>query len=132
MTNEIHAERREPEQPRGAFDLAEAARELLEQAGGLSAGRAARTLTPGAGAPLKQTLLALTSGQRLDAHEAPGPATVHVLSGEVSLRTGDDELQLRQGHWAAIPSVEHDLGAETDAVVLLTVVMPGRDSDRNG
>lgn len=129
MTNEIHAERREPDQPQGAFDLAEAARELLEQARELAAGRAARTLTPGAGASLKQTLVAIASGQRLDEHQTPGPATIQVLSGEVSLRTGDDELQLRPDHWAVIPPAAHDLRAESDAVVLLTVVMPMRDRD---
>lgn len=129
MTNDLHAERRDPEQPDGAFDLLAAANELLEQARGLAAGRAARTLTPGAGAPLKQTLLAIATGQRLDEHQAPGPATLQVLLGEVIMRTGDREVQLRQHHWAAVPMAAHDLRAETDAAVLLTVAMPSRDHD---
>lgn len=129
MTNDLHAERRDPEQPDGAFDLLVAADELLEQAQGLAAGRAARTLTPGAGAPLKQTLLAMATGQRLDEHRVPGPATLHVLLGEVIMRTGDSELPLRQHQWAAVPMAAHDLRAETDAVVLLTVAMPSRDQD---
>ena len=129
MTNDLHAERRDPEQPEGAFDLIEAAHELLERARGLAAGRAARTLTPGAGTPLKQTLLAIATGQRLDEHQAPGPATLQVLFGDVIMRTGDGELQLRQHHWAAIPPAAHDLRAETDAVVLLTVAMPSRAAD---
>ena len=129
MTNDLHAERRDPEQPEGAFDLVEAAHELLEQARELAAGRAARTLTPGAGTPLKQTLLAIATGQRLDEHQAPGPSTLQVLLGDVIMRTGDSELQLRQHHWAAIPPAAHDLRAETDAVVLLTVATPLRDAD---
>jgi quercetin dioxygenase-like cupin family protein len=129
MTDNLHAERRDPEQPEGAFDLIEAAHELLEQARGLAAGRAARTLTPGAGTPLKQTLLAIAAGQRLDEHQAPGPATLHVLVGDVTMRTADHELQLGQHHWAAIPPTPHDLGATTDAVVLLTVGMPSPDAD---
>lgn len=124
MSNEIHAERRDPAQPAGAFDLLEAARGLLEQAAGLAAGRAARTLTPGAGTPLKQTLLALAEGQGLDEHQAPGPATLQVLVGEVVLRTGDTRLPLGQHHWAVIPPAPHELHATTDAVVLLTVSMP--------
>ena len=36
------------------------------------AGRAALTLGPGAGAPLKQTLLALRGGVQLADHDAPG------------------------------------------------------------
>ena len=128
MTNDIHGERRDPEQPSGAFDLAEAASELLDQARGLAAGRAARTLTPGQGSPLKQTLLAITLGRQLDEHQAPGPATLQVLVGDVVLRTGADDVQLSQNDWAAIPPARHDLRAETDAVVLLTVAMPGRDA----
>ncbi len=129
MVNDLHAERRDPEQPEGAFDLVEAANDLLDQARELAAGRAARTLTPGAGAPLKQTLLAIASGQRLEEHHAPGPATLQVLLGHVIMRTGDSELQLHQHQWAAVPPAAHDLRAETDAVVLLTVAMPSRDAD---
>lgn len=129
MTDDLHAERRDPEQPEGAFDLVRAADELLEQARGLAAGRAGRTLTPGAGAPLKQTLLALAKGQRLDEHQAPGPATLHVLVGDVVMSTGGSELPIPQHHWATIPLAVHDLRAATDAVVLLTVAMPSRDTD---
>jgi hypothetical protein len=38
----------------------------------LAAGRAALTLTPGVGAALKQTLLALRGGVHLAEHHAPG------------------------------------------------------------
>lgn len=124
MTEAIHADRRDPEQPEGAFDLFGAAEELLDQARAQSAGRAARTLTPGVGAPLKQTILALQAGRSLDEHQAPGPATIQVLGGKVLLGTDGVGLELSQGDWAAIPDRVHDLRAETDATVLLTVVMP--------
>jgi quercetin dioxygenase-like cupin family protein len=124
MDNETHAERRDPTQPEGAFDLLDAARELLDQAAGLASRRAARTLTPGAGTPLKQTLLALCEGQGLDEHQAPGPATLHVLVGDMTLRTDDRELALGPNQWAAIPADLHELRATTDAVALLTVSMP--------
>lgn len=124
MSDEVHAERREPEQPEGAVDLVAEARAVLEQAAVLAAGRSARTLTPGAGAPLTQTLMAITAGRQLHEHQAPGPATLQVLIGEVTLRTGDDELHLRQHQWARIPDEPHDLHADSDAVVLLTVALP--------
>ncbi|MEX0953523.1 MAG: cupin domain-containing protein [Nitriliruptoraceae bacterium] len=124
MTSDVHGDRRDPEQPSGAFDLFTAADELLEQARGLRAGRAARTLTPGAGTPLKQTLLALASGQRLEEHRAPGPATLQVLRGDVVLETGPTSLTLHPNEWAAIPPEAHDLRATSDAVVLLTVATP--------
>ena len=38
---------------------------------------------------LRQTLIALTAGQKLDEHENPGEATVHVLHGRVRLGAGD-------------------------------------------
>lgn len=126
MANEVHGERRDPETPAGAFDLLGAARELLDQARGQSSGRAARTLTPGAGTPLSQTLLGLADGRQLDEHTAPGPATLQVLVGSVTLRTAGEELALREGQWAAIPDESHDLRADSDAAVLLTVVNPGR------
>jgi len=129
MTQEIHGERRDPAHPEGALDLADAARDLLGQARELAAGRAARSLTPGAGTPLTQTLLALAEGQGLDEHQAPGPATLQVLVGEVILQTGETELALHPNAWVAIPPAPHELRATTDAVVVLTVAMPVQRAD---
>lgn len=124
MSEEVHAQRREPEQPEGAFDLHAAGRDLLEVAGRLSAGRASRTLTPGPGVALKQTLLAIREGQRLGEHRAPDVATIQVLDGAATITTADDRLALSAGQWAMIPDTDHDLVADRDAVVLLTVVAP--------
>ena len=54
-------------------NLAAVAADLLEEAAAAPAGRAALTLVAGAGAPLKQTMLALRSGQQLAEHDAPAP-----------------------------------------------------------
>lgn len=124
MSDPLHADRRDPETPEGAFDLHAAAGELLDQARGLDAGRSGRTLTPGPGGPLKQTLLALCEGRRLDDHRAPGPATLQVLQGTVVLGTQESSVTVPEGHWAAIPDQTHDLQAQTDATVLLTVALP--------
>lgn len=121
MTDHVHADRRTPTPPDGALDLLAAAEELIAQAHSLDAGRAARTLTPGAGAPLKQTVLALAAGRRLDEHRANGPATIQVLRGEVTLGSGDGEVELSGGQWAVIPDGPHDLVAHSDAALLLTV-----------
>ncbi len=124
MTDPVHAERRDPSPPPGAFDLAAAGRDLLEQAGGLAAGRAARTLTPGIGTWLKQTLIALEEGRHLDEHTAPGPATLQVLTGQVTLRADDRTLPVPEGGWAMLPTQAHDLYADRAAVVLITVALP--------
>lgn len=121
MTDGIHAPRREPSAPDAPAVLAELGEELLGQARELDAGRSARTLTPGAGAALKQTLLALVEGTRLEEHDAPGPASIQVLSGDVRLGTSDGGVELTAGQWALIPDEPHDLAAVADAVVLLTV-----------
>lgn len=117
----IHAPRRAPTAPEGPVDLQEIGDDLLAQAAELDAGRAARTLTPGAGAPLKQTILALAAGRRLQEHTAPGPATLHVLRGTVVLGVGQERQTVLPGMWAPIPERSHDLEAVSDSIVLLTV-----------
>ena len=126
MTDPVHAERREPTRPTGAFDLAAAGRDLLRQAGEAAAGRAALTLTPGAGALLTPTLVALEEGRHLDEHTAPGPATLQVLSGQVTLRAGDTTLPVPAESWAALPTEAHGLLANAPSVVLITVALPQR------
>lgn len=121
MNDEIHAERREPAPPDGAVELLTLGDEVLAQARELQTGRSARTLTPGAGARLKQTLLALTEGAQLQEHRAPGAATIQVLRGEVRMHTAETTLEVSAGQWALIPDETHDLRALSDATVLLTV-----------
>jgi quercetin dioxygenase-like cupin family protein len=121
MADSTHAPRRTPEPPDGPVTLADLAQQVLDQARSLDAGRAAQTLTPGAGAGLKQAILALVAGNRLQDHQAPGPATIQVLHGEVTLGTNRDEVHLVAGQWAIIPDELHNVAAAVDAAVLLTV-----------
>jgi quercetin dioxygenase-like cupin family protein len=102
-------------------DLRSAAAELLASLPQQPSGRAARTLASGAHAPLKQTLLALEAGHRLQDHRAPGQATIEVLIGRVRITGAAEEVALEAGHWAPIPSEVHGLAADEDSVALLTV-----------
>lgn len=111
---------RAPATPEGAFDLDAAGDDLLAQARD-GAGRAARTLMPGGGAPLKQTLMALVAGEELAEHASPGPATLVVLRGRAELRWQDTVEVVPAGHWATIPDAPHALRAGEDVVILLTV-----------
>ena len=108
-------------------DLPRAAGELVQSARNAAAGRAGRTLTPGAGAPLKQSLLALVAGRSLADHESPAAATLQVISGVVRLTGGGQaDIELHAGHFAAIPPLRHGLHALDDAVVLITVAQSPR------
>lgn len=102
-------------------NISDVTKALLEEAHDASSGRAARTLQSAAHAPLKQTLMALRASESLADHTAPGPATLLVLQGAVTLRSGQDELPLSAGDWTPIPTTTHSLRAQNDAVVLLTV-----------
>lgn len=102
-------------------NLPTAAAELLDKARESTAGRAGRTLVPGAGAVLKQALLALVRGQRLADHDSPAAATLQVLVGTVRLSGGEQDVDLHTGDHAPIPPVRHGLQALEDAVVLISV-----------
>jgi quercetin dioxygenase-like cupin family protein len=102
-------------------DIPAAAAALLEEARAARSGRAGRTLTPGAGAPLKQALLALTTGTVLADHESPGDATLHVLRGRLRVTAGEQEILLEAGGYAPIPPMRHGVEALEDAVALITV-----------
>lgn len=116
-----HAPRRTPEIPDGPFALEQAGRELLATAEGQRSGRAARALLPGAGAPLTQTLVALTAESTLDEHTANGPATLYVLTGDVELRWEGDTQRVSAGEWTLITPEKHSVYAFSDAICLITV-----------
>ncbi|MEV5570019.1 cupin domain-containing protein [Spirillospora sp. NPDC052269] len=98
------------------------AREHLGRALEASSGRSAETVHGGHERQLRQTLIALRSGARLDDHENPGDATLHVLSGRVRLVAGKDVWDGAPGDLLIIPDAVHSLEAEEDSAVLLTVV----------
>jgi quercetin dioxygenase-like cupin family protein len=93
--------------------------ELLGQAAGSPAGRAARTVV--GGDRLRATLLAIRAGAELAEHENPGAATLQVLRGRVRLHAGRREWTFGEQELVHIPDERHGLAAETDALLLLTV-----------
>lgn len=121
MEQDTNTERSQKTGTAGLINLQDAGTELLQSAHTSSSGRAGRTLLPGAGAPLQQTLLALVAGRSLSDHETPTAATLQVLSGVVRLTGGQEPLELRSGEFAQIPPVRHGLDALDDAVVLISV-----------
>ena len=102
--------------------LTEIADAELDAARAASAGRAARTLHGGRHRALRQTVVALRDGARLDDHESPGEATLQVLRGRVRLSSPDGDVEGGEGDLLVIPPTRHGLTALEDAAVLLTVV----------
>ena len=98
------------------------AREQLALAAPATAHRAAHTVFGGHEHTLRQTLIALTAGTSLAEHNNPGEATIHVLSGRVTLVCGDDTWSGRTGDLLIVPPAPHSLQAVTDTTILLTAV----------
>lgn len=109
-----------------AISLAALAQEHLDKAREASSGRSAHTVHGGHEHALRQTLIALAEGRALDEHESPGEATLQVLAGRVRLVAGGDAWVGGAGDFVLIPPARHNLVAEEDAAVLLTVAVATR------
>ncbi|MFC9151152.1 cupin [Streptomyces bacillaris] len=101
-------------------DLNALAEEHLTAARASAHGRSAHLLIQEP--PLRQTVIALTSGSALDEHNAPPAASLLVLRGTVRLTAASGDAELPAGTPHPIPQERHGLVALQDAVVLLTAV----------
>ena len=108
--------------PYRVVDLVAEGERLLEKARAGDVGRAVRAVVRQPGQNL--IVLAFPAGGGLPEHDAPGPASLLCLSGEVVLSTADDSWTLSPGTAHAIPPVRHDVRAAVDSVCVLTVSLP--------
>ena len=106
------------------LSLTALARQQLKLARTATSGRSAQTVYGGHEHALRQTMIALVAGRRLDEHDSPGEATVHVLHGRVRLVAGDNAWEGSPGDLIAVPLTRHALEALEDSAVLLTVSVP--------
>lgn len=71
----------------------------------------------------KVVLFVFAPGQELSAHTAPMPATLYFVSGEGTVKIGDDTKEITPGAFAYMPpKLEHAIKARTEVVMLLTMV----------
>jgi quercetin dioxygenase-like cupin family protein len=108
------------------ISLTQLAAEQLRIARAASAGRSAQTVHGGHDHMLRQTVIALTGGSELAEHNSPGQSTLQVLEGRVRITAGPDTWAGGPGDLLVLPMERHALHADSDAVVLLTVLAASR------
>lgn len=107
-------------------DLSALGENLLVEARANSSGRSSVTIHGGHVNSLRQTLVGVAGGRRLDEHENTGEITLHLLSGRARVVAADDEVLLTAGDYAVIPPAWDSFEALDDTVVLLTAAVQGR------
>ncbi|MEO7588410.1 MAG: cupin domain-containing protein, partial [Arachnia sp.] len=91
---------------------------------GETSGRSARTLHGGKENALRQTVVVMLGGHRMDEHVSPGEATLLVLAGSLRIHTAERQLDAREGDFVVIPRERHSVDALEDSALLLTVIKP--------
>jgi hypothetical protein len=109
---------RTPEEPVVLTDLANS---LLSEAASAGSGTSAVSLTPSDAKTFTQTVVAVTSGNALDAVHWNGPASVQVVLGAATVSADGTDVELGAGQWARLHPGSGTVRADEDLVVLLTV-----------
>ncbi len=119
--HEGHPHGHEAHEAMGVVALAELADALLDDLPNHAAGRAAKTIL--SGTVMRATMIALGEGEEMAEHDSPPAATVYVVKGDVTLRSGSRSWRLTAGQLAPIPPERHGVVAHADSAILLTVAL---------
>ncbi|MEV0367308.1 cupin domain-containing protein [Nocardia fusca] len=101
--------------------LTAVARQQLKLAATVTSGRSSQTIYGGHANSLRQTVVGLCAGQGLAEHDNYGEATLLVLSGTLTLHSGDNEWKGSAGDLLVVPKARHSVQAIDDVAFLLTV-----------
>jgi quercetin dioxygenase-like cupin family protein len=105
-----------------SFDLAAEETTLRERAATTRAGRAARALAKEG--RLRVTLIVMTKGTMLKAHQVEGVISLHVLRGRARVSAEGGSSDLAPGGLLVLQEeVSHTVEARTDCSLLVTVAM---------
>ena len=116
-----HESRHEAESGTEPVQLAELADELVADLANHPAGRTARTIL--SGPVMRAVIIAIAEGAEMAEHDSPPAATLQVVRGHVTLRTGDRQWSAHAGELVPIPPQRHSVLAHADSAVLLTVAL---------
>lgn len=82
---------------------------------------------------LRVVLVTMLSGGKMHEHSAPGPITVQVLRGAITVTVDDEAHELAEGHLISLaPGVEHAVDGVEDGAFLLTIAHLSRVPDPGG
>ena len=85
-------------------------------------GPTARTLVKNG--PLRATLVSLQAGGTVQEHQASGPITIHVLSGSLAFRIGEETHALTAGDLLSLGAgIRHSVDTEAGADFLVTIAL---------
>jgi quercetin dioxygenase-like cupin family protein len=99
------------------------ARDHVEAARDTPSGRSAATVHGGHERRLRQTVMALRSGEHMHEHEHPGEVTVQVLVGHVRLIAGGHSWEAQPGDLLVLPEHRHRVEALEDSAFLFTTAL---------
>lgn len=105
------------------FDLSEEGAALRRESAWQQGDRNAKTLFKEA--DVRVVLTILKAGAVVKEHQVPGPATIHTLSGRLTLRLPDRTVELPSGQLLALGGdLPHDVEAVEDSAFLVTIAWP--------
>lgn len=109
--------------PLHAFDLSEEL-ERAHQAEGWRQGKhSARTLLKAT--DLRVVLIAVHAGDRIEEHRAPGPISIHALSGHIRVTVGHRAIDVPAGQVLTLErDATHAVEAVAESAFLLTIAWP--------
>ncbi|HVL24221.1 MAG TPA: cupin domain-containing protein [Thermomicrobiales bacterium] len=82
---------------------------------------------------LRVVLVTMLSGGRMHDHAAPGPITIHVVRGAMTVSVEGDPQALNAGEFISLaPGVEHAVEGVEDGAFLLTIAHLSRIPDEGG
>jgi quercetin dioxygenase-like cupin family protein len=101
--------------------LAELAESLIADLRNHGSGKTAKSIM--SGSVMRAVVIALAEGADMSEHEAPTAATLHVITGEVTLSTRTDSWTIGPGELIPVPRQRHAVHANRDSAFLLTVAL---------